>query len=50
MDRQKKTLQYNMIGRENRRDVRGLAELVVAEVPEGYFSSPGIPPEEVVSK
>ena len=46
-DRQKKSLHHKVTGRECRGGVRGWAGLpwVGAKVPEGYFSSQGIPPK-----
>ena len=48
MDRQKEPLHHNETGMECGGGMRGLARLpeVTAEVPEGYFSGQGVPPEK----
>ena len=48
LDRQKKQLQHSVTGMEYTGDMRGLAghPWAAAEVPEGYLSGLGDPPEK----
>ena len=46
MDRQKKTLQHNVTGREWGGDMRGLPVLPWVAVEVGYYSGQGVPPEK----